>query len=129
MAAKRKKKTAATEVSATPAEAIEPQAQPVAKVDATRGEVDTSAKADSVTIGTAVTSGKVRAVRGDVTEASAKADAPRSDVPAAPVTASRTPVGEDQIREQAYHLWKHAGEPQGRDAEYWALAKQMLQSE
>jgi hypothetical protein len=33
---------------------------------------------------------------------------------------------EQQIRLQAYHIWKEAGEPQGRHEEHWTLAEHAL---
>lgn len=36
---------------------------------------------------------------------------------------------EDDIRTRAYDLWKQAGEPEDRDAEFWLLAEQELRNE
>lgn len=33
---------------------------------------------------------------------------------------------EDRVRELAYFKWKEAGEPHGRDKEFWAEAEQEL---
>lgn len=36
---------------------------------------------------------------------------------------------EEDIRTRAYDLWKEAGEPEGRDEEFWLLAEQELRNE
>ena len=36
---------------------------------------------------------------------------------------------EEDIRTRAYDLWKQAGEPEGRDEEFWLLAEQELRNE
>lgn len=36
------------------------------------------------------------------------------------------PVSEDRIRERAYRLWLEEGQPQGRDAEHWEKARELL---
>jgi hypothetical protein len=36
---------------------------------------------------------------------------------------------EEDIRTRAYDLWREAGEPEGRDEEYWLLAEQELRNE
>lgn len=35
---------------------------------------------------------------------------------------------EHRVRERAYHLWREAGEPAGRDAEFWSRAE-LLEAE
>lgn len=35
---------------------------------------------------------------------------------------------DEQIRELAHRLWSEAGQPEGREQEFWHLAKQQLQS-
>jgi hypothetical protein len=115
MAVKRQKK--APEVSAKPAEAEVPpkgSAAPRAEVRATAGKVDTT-RGD-----VAISSGKVKATRSEVAATSAE--------PAA--TAGETSSAldrEQQIREQAYHIWKREGEPHGLDEHHWTLAEQFLQ--
>lgn len=37
--------------------------------------------------------------------------------------------GDEDIRTRAYDLWKKAGEPEDRDAEFWHLAEQQLRNE
>jgi hypothetical protein len=36
---------------------------------------------------------------------------------------------EEDIRTRAYDRWREAGEPEGRDEEYWLLAEQELRNE
>jgi hypothetical protein len=36
---------------------------------------------------------------------------------------------EQEIKARAYELWKQAGEPQGRDEEFYHLAEQELRNE
>jgi hypothetical protein len=36
---------------------------------------------------------------------------------------------EEDIRTRAYDLWKNAGEPEGRDDDFWHLAEQELRNE
>ncbi len=36
---------------------------------------------------------------------------------------------EEDIRTRAYDLWRKAGEPEGRDEEFWHLAEQELRNE
>ncbi|MDB5505347.1 MAG: hypothetical protein JWR89_5249 [Tardiphaga sp.] len=36
---------------------------------------------------------------------------------------------EEDIRTRAYDLWKQAGEPKGRDDDFWHLAEQELRNE
>ena len=36
------------------------------------------------------------------------------------------PDRDQRIRERAYHLWQADGEPQGRDAEYWERARELI---
>jgi Protein of unknown function (DUF2934) len=36
---------------------------------------------------------------------------------------------EEQIRKRAHQLWEEAGKPEGREDEFWQLAKQELQNE
>ena len=33
------------------------------------------------------------------------------------------------IRERAYHLWEHAGRPDGGDLEFWERARQEIEQE
>jgi hypothetical protein len=37
-----------------------------------------------------------------------------------------TPEREARIRERAYHLWEEEGRPEGRDAEFWERAKELI---
>jgi hypothetical protein len=37
-----------------------------------------------------------------------------------------TPEREARIRERAYHLWEEDGRPEGRDAEFWERAKELI---
>jgi hypothetical protein len=37
-----------------------------------------------------------------------------------------TPEREVRIRERAYHLWEEEGRPEGRDAEFWERAKELI---
>lgn len=37
-----------------------------------------------------------------------------------------SPVTEDRIRERAYLLWLDEGQPQGKDAEHWEKARELL---
>lgn len=37
-----------------------------------------------------------------------------------------TPLSEEQIRDRARALWGEAGQPEGRDMEFWLLAEQQL---
>jgi hypothetical protein len=106
MAAKRKK-TTATEVTARPAAARSKNVQPEVKDP------------------------KVEATRGEFAAEPAKPDAAR-DAGASTSTTSPAATGslngdsferEQRIRERAYHLWKHAGEPDGQHVEHWTLAE------
>ena len=36
---------------------------------------------------------------------------------------------EEQIRARAHELWEKAGQPEGRDKEFWELAEQELRNE
>lgn len=36
---------------------------------------------------------------------------------------------EDRVREMAYVLWQEAGSPNGRDAHFWHLAEQGVQTD
>jgi hypothetical protein len=36
---------------------------------------------------------------------------------------------EQHIRERAYHLWESDGKPHGRDVEYWARARKLVDME
>ena len=36
-----------------------------------------------------------------------------------------TPEREQRIRERAYYLWQHEGEPVGREADYWERAREL----
>jgi hypothetical protein len=36
---------------------------------------------------------------------------------------------DEDIRTRAYDLWRQAGEPEGRDIEFWLLAEQELRNE
>jgi hypothetical protein len=113
MAGKRKKKETATEVTPIPSDAAAPRAKSAAKstelaakpakADAPRGEP----------IRPPETPGKVPAIRADI--------APSGD-------ALAVTDREQQIREQAYHIWKRAGEPHGLQDEHWTLAEKRLQS-
>lgn len=35
-------------------------------------------------------------------------------------------ITEDRIRERAYRLWLEEGQPQGKDAEHWEKARELL---
>jgi hypothetical protein len=35
-------------------------------------------------------------------------------------------ISEDRIRERAYRLWVEEGQPQGKDAEHWERARELL---
>jgi Protein of unknown function (DUF2934) len=37
-----------------------------------------------------------------------------------------TPEREERIRIRAYHLWEADGRPEGRDAEFWARAEELV---
>lgn len=37
-----------------------------------------------------------------------------------------THITEDRIRERAYRLWLEEGQPQGKDAEHWEKARELL---
>ncbi|PPQ36676.1 DUF2934 domain-containing protein [Rhodopila globiformis] len=37
-----------------------------------------------------------------------------------------TPDREDRIRQRAYHLWEADGRPEGRDAEFWERAEELV---
>ncbi|WP_368904828.1 DUF2934 domain-containing protein [Taklimakanibacter lacteus] len=40
---------------------------------------------------------------------------------------TRSPhISEDRIRERAYRLWIEEGQPQGKDAEHWQKARELL---
>jgi hypothetical protein len=107
MAGKRRKKHAETEVTAAPNEAV------------TRGEVAVAPAKPSAVAPAA----KVPTTRGDVGPTPAKLDT----VVASPDAVAVTPDREEQIREHAYHIWKHAGEPHGDQDEHWILAEKQLQ--
>jgi hypothetical protein len=36
---------------------------------------------------------------------------------------------DEQIRKRAHQLWEQAGKPEGKEDEFWQLAKQELQNE
>lgn len=36
------------------------------------------------------------------------------------------PISEDRIRERAYRLWLEEGQPQGKSAEHWEKARELL---
>jgi len=36
------------------------------------------------------------------------------------------PTRQQRIRERAYHLWESEGRPEGRDAEYWERARELV---
>ncbi len=36
------------------------------------------------------------------------------------------PISEDRIRERAYLLWIEEGQPQGKSAEHWEKARELL---
>ncbi|TMJ35194.1 MAG: DUF2934 domain-containing protein [Alphaproteobacteria bacterium] len=38
----------------------------------------------------------------------------------------RKPITEERIRERAYRLWLEEGQPQGKDAEHWEKARELL---
>ena len=37
-----------------------------------------------------------------------------------------TPEREERIKERAYYLWEEEGRPEGRDAEFWERAKELI---
>lgn len=37
-----------------------------------------------------------------------------------------SPITEERIRERAYRLWIEEGQPQGKDAEHWQKARELL---
>jgi hypothetical protein len=37
-----------------------------------------------------------------------------------------SPITEERIRERAYRLWIEEGQPQGKDAEHWEKARELL---
>jgi hypothetical protein len=37
-----------------------------------------------------------------------------------------SPVTEERIRERAYRLWLEEGQPEGKDAEHWEKARELL---
>jgi Protein of unknown function (DUF2934) len=43
-----------------------------------------------------------------------------------PMTKPSAPVSEDRIRELAYRLWLEEGQPQGKEAEHWEKARELL---
>jgi hypothetical protein len=123
MAAKRQKKSAATEVSKPAEVEVPPSGPAAARSEARAAPSELRAK-----------SGTVETTRGDFTASSDSASAKRSAVGAAPADPAAT-AGEtnetldreQQIRERAYHLWKRDGEPHGLDEHHWTLAEQFLQ--
>lgn len=40
-----------------------------------------------------------------------------------------THISEERIRERAYRLWLEEGQPQGKDAEHWEKARELLAME
>jgi hypothetical protein len=40
---------------------------------------------------------------------------------------NNTPQDETEIRERAYALWNEAGQPEGREEEFWHRAREMLE--
>jgi hypothetical protein len=132
MAGKRRKKHAATEVTAAPdvatgAGSAETQVETPAKLGkaaATRGDVSVTSKTEQARekATTARADGKVPITRADV----APSPVASSAAAAAPDNAGSADDREQQIRERAYHLWKHAGEPHGQHEDYWVLAEKEL---
>jgi hypothetical protein len=39
---------------------------------------------------------------------------------------ARPPITEERIRERAYRIWIEEGQPQGKDAEHWEKARELL---
>src|SRR4051794_9325729 len=39
---------------------------------------------------------------------------------------SRPPITEERIRERPYRIWIEEGQPQGKDAEHWEKARELL---
>ena len=37
-----------------------------------------------------------------------------------------SPITEERIRERAYRLWLEEGQPEGKDAEHWEKARELL---
>jgi hypothetical protein len=37
-----------------------------------------------------------------------------------------SPITEERIRERAYRLWLEEGQPEGKDAEHWERARELL---
>jgi hypothetical protein len=147
MAGKRRKKNTATEVTATPndaatrAESAAKRAESAAtraesasapgKADTTRGELSATPKIEPVREVKATAPaapGKVPATRGEVATTRAKLDESSTDAALA-ATGSMAHDREQRIREHAYHIWKHAGEPHGQHDEHWILAKKQLQED
>ena len=135
MAGKRRKKHAATEVKAAPDDAatrvqstethVEVPATP-GKAAVPRGAVRVTPKAEQARKKAtgATAAGKVPVTRAEVAPSPAKGTAA-----AAPDNGSSAEDREQQIRERAYHLWKHAGEPHGQHDDHWSLAEKQLEED
>jgi hypothetical protein len=120
MAGKRRKKSTATEFTAAPNEAV------------TRGEFSASPKVEAAReVGGATAPAPpdtVPVIRGDVATMPGKLDVTHTEVKPS-VSAVAVQDSEEQIREHAYHIWKHAGEPHGQHDEHWNLAEKQLRKD